>query len=121
MILNELLEQRAAIKHEIDGLNKLLKEQKEQYDANESALFQALDDAGISRIANDKCSVSINESQVPQVDSWDEFYEHILATKDFSLLQRRASSTAYNELLKAGVSVPGVQPRAVRRINFKTL
>ena len=121
MTLNELIEERTAIKSEMDGLNKLLKIQKERYDVNESALFIELDAAGIKRIANETASISINEAEVPDVQDWDELYSHILASGDFSLLQRRASSTAYSELLKAGISIPGVQPRTVRRINFKSL
>ena len=119
--LNDLLKERTAVKAEIDQLNKLLKIKKETYDVNESELFTALDAAGVTRIANDACSVSINESEVPQVDDWDELYQHIQSTGDFSLLQRRASSTSYSELLKAGISVPGVTPRTVRRLNFKSL
>lgn len=121
MTLNDLLQERTAIKSEIDQINKLLKTKKESYDLNESALFKALDTAGVTRIANDHCSVSINESEVPDVQDWDAFYDHILTSKDFSLLQRRASSTSYSELLKAGISVPGVEPRTVRRLNFKSL
>jgi len=121
MTLNELIEQRTALKAELDAVNSTVKAVKEQMDANEQLVFKALDEAGIKRIANDSASLSINESIVPEVVDWDKFHTYILDSGDFSLIQRRASSTAYNELLKTGASVPGIEPREVRRLNFKSL
>jgi hypothetical protein len=65
--------------------------------------------------------VSINEDTVPEVVNWDSVYEHVVATRDFSLIQRRISSTAYKELLKLGEGVPGLEPRTIRKINFRSL
>ena len=84
-------------------------------------LMTKLDEQGLSRTANDRASVSINNDTVPDVTDWDALYEHINSTKDYSLLQRRVSSTAYKELLKLGEEIPGLQPREIRRINFRSL
>jgi hypothetical protein len=80
-----------------------------------------MDTEGLSRTANDSASVSINEDTVPEVTDWDELYRHVTETQDFSLIQRRVSSTAYKEILKLGDGVPGLQPRTVRRVNFRKL
>lgn len=121
MNINELIEQRVSIKSQIDELRAQEKDLQEQLRANESILLKELDTQGLSRTANDFASVSINEDTVPDVTDWDQFYAHIIETKDFSLLQRRASSTAYKELLKLGASVPGLQPRTVRKLNMRKL
>jgi cell division protein FtsI/penicillin-binding protein 2 len=121
MNINELIEARAKVKDAMAGLNTELKELRKQQDELDYALLSQLDEQGLSRTANDKASVSINKDTVPDVTDWDALYEHINSTKDYSLLQRRVSSTAYKELLKLEEEVPGVQPREIRRINFRSL
>ena len=121
MNINELIESRANDKDAIEGLNRELKELNKSKDDLDHQLLSQLDEQGLSRTANDKASVSINEAQVPDVQDWDALYEQITKTKDFALLQRRVSSTAYKELLKLGEAVPGVETREIRRINFRSL
>lgn len=121
MNINELIEARAKVKDAMAGLNSELKELRQTQDDLDYKLMTQLDEQGLSRTANDKASVSINSDTVPDVTDWDALYEHINSTKDYSLLQRRVSSTAYKELLKLGEGVPGLQPREIRRINFRSL
>ena len=121
MNINELIESRAKVKDAIEVLNRELKELNKSKDDLDHQLLSQLDEQCLSRTANDKASVSINEAQVPDVQDWDALYEHITKTKDFALLQRRVSSTAYKELLKLGEAVPGVETREIRRINFRSL
>lgn len=119
--INALIDERATIKAQMDGLNKRLKEFRAALDQVDILLLKKLDDEGLNRTANGIASVSINEDTVPDVSDWDALYKHVIATEDFSLIQRRVSSTAYRELLKMGEAVPGLQPRTVRRINFRSL
>ena len=121
MNINELIEARAKVKDAMAGLNSELKELRQTQDDLDYKLMTQLDEQGLSRTANDKASVSINSDTVPDVTDLDALYEHINSTKDYSLLQRRVSSTAYKELLKLGEDVPGLQPREIRRINFRSL
>jgi hypothetical protein len=119
--LNELIKARAEVKTSMDDLakqTKILQQAKDELDYN---LIQRLEEQGLSRTATDEASVSINTSTVPDVVDWDAFYEFIFSTKDSTLLQRRPSSTAYKEFLKMGIEVPGLQPREVKRINFRNL
>jgi hypothetical protein len=111
--INQLIEKRAENKYAMDELNAQLKELRETQNHLDVLLLKKMDAEGLSRTANTQASVSINEDTVPDVI---DYY-----TQDFSLIQRRVSSTAYKELLKLGESVPGLQPRVVRRINFKSL
>ena len=121
MNINELIESRAEVKDSIEGLNRELKELNKTKDDLDYQLLTQLDEQGLSRTANDKASVSINQTVVPDVQDWDALYAHITETQDFALLQRRVSSTAYKELLKLNEAVPGVETREIRRINFRSL
>ena len=102
-------------------MNAQLKEINRTKEELDYQLLTKLDEQGLSRTANGNASVSINQDTVPEVVDWDAFYAYVKATDDFSLLQRRVSSTAYKELRKLGEEVPGLQPREIRRINFRSL
>lgn len=119
--MNSIIDERASLKAQMDGLNKRLKEFREALDQVDRLLLKKMDDEGLNRTANSLASVSINEDIVPDVTNWDKLYEHVQETGDFSLIQRRVSSTAYRELLKLGEQVPGLESRTIRRINFRSL
>jgi len=121
MNINQLIEKRAEVKASMEATNQELKQLRQAQDQIDVLLLKKMDAEGLSRTANDKASVSINEDVVPEVTDWDQIYQHIIATGDFSLVQRRVSSTAYKELLKLGEDVPGMQPRTIRRVNFRSL
>ena len=119
--MNQLIDERATIKADMDQINQAKKELQQELDYLDSLLIAKMDKEEINRTANKNASVSINEATVPEVEDWDAFYKHILDTKEFALLQKRVSSVAYKEILSAGEDVPGLAPRTVRRINFKKL
>ena len=119
--MNSIIDERAMIKAQMDGLNKRLKEFREALDQVDRLILRKMDNEGLNRTANSLASVSINEDIVPDVTNWDKLYEHVQETGDFSLIQRRVSSTAYRELLKLGEQVPGLESRTIRRINFRSL
>ena len=105
----------------MEKLNNELKGLREQENGIDLELLKKLDTEGLKKTANEVASVSIKEETVPDVHDWDALYAHIISTGDFYLIQRRVSSTAYRELLKLGENVPGLQPREIRRINFRSL
>lgn len=119
--LNQLIDNRAALKTEMDQLNEVKKDLQADLDYLDRILLAKMDAEEVNRTANKNASVSINETTVPEVEDWDALYKHILDTKEFALLQRRVSSKAYKEVLDLGEPVPGLAPRTVRRINFKKL
>ena len=121
MTIDELINKYAGVKDEMARLNAELKELGKTKDDLDDQLFTALDEQGLSRTANGKASVSINEDTVPDVTDWDALYAHCSSTEDYSYLQRRASSTACKEMWKLGQEVPGVAPRGIRSINFRSL
>ena len=119
--IDELIDRKKSIKSQMEKLNAELKGLREQENDIDLELLKKLDTEGLKKTANEVASVSIKEETVPDVHDWDALYEHIKQTGDFSLIQRRVSSTAYRELLKLGENIPGLQPREIRRINFRTL
>lgn len=121
MTINQLIEKRASVKTQMENLNRELKELRSMQDEVDVLLLKKMDAEGLSRTANDKASVSINEDIVPEVTDWDKVWEAVIAEQDYSLIQRRISSTAYREKLKLGDDIPGMQPRTIRRINFRSL
>ena len=117
--LTELIDHRAYVKTNIEEINKQLKELKAELDYNDTLLLRKMDTEGVRATANTTASVSINEETVANVEDWDAFYNHLSATNDFSLLQRRVSNAAFREVIsQEGESVPGLVPRTMRRISF---
>lgn len=119
--IDELIDRKKSIKSQMEKLNSELKGLREQENDIDFELLKKLDAEGLKKTANEVASVSIKEETVPDVHDWDALYAHIISSGDFSLIQRRVSSTAYRELLKLGENVPGLQPRDIRRINFRSL
>ena len=119
--INALIDYRATKKAEMDKVLAAKQELQKEIDNADRLLLRKMDSEDITRTANSNASVSINETTQPEVTDWDAFYRFLADTKQFELLQRRVSSTAYKELLGLGHSVPGLAPRTVRRINFRKL
>ena len=99
-----------------DMLNDLAETRKEL----ETQIATTLKGQGIDRVGNDACTLSIKEEIVPTVEDWDKVYQHILDTKQFELLQKRMSATAYRELLQLGMDLPGVTSTELTRVNFRS-
>lgn len=117
--IDDLIKERQAVTEQLRAANNLVKTIKEEQDNLDRLLMWKMDKTGVTRVGNDDASVSIGTDVVADVTDWESVYEHIQSTGDFSLIQRRVSSTAYRELLNMGENVPGMQPREIRRINFR--
>tara|TARA_E500000331_G_C17217982_1_gene696718 strand:+ start:1040 stop:1408 length:369 start_codon:yes stop_codon:yes gene_type:complete len=119
--LTTLIEKKTEITAQIKTLNDQLGELKTEQQQLDYDIMDKLDANGLDRIANSSASVSINESTVGEVTDWDAFTGHVGKQQAFELMQKRVSNLALNELWKMGEHIPGVQPRTVRRINFRKL
>jgi hypothetical protein len=62
--------------------------------------------------------VEIQETTVPHVEDWDQFYDFIHQNKYYHMLQKRPSTTGYREILTMGKTVPGVLPYTTRKLKF---
>jgi hypothetical protein len=121
MTINDLIVQRAEIKSAIDNLNSQLKDLRTEWVNNENLLIKEMDGEGLTRTANDKASVSINEDVYPEITDWDEFCSYVSTTQDFSFFHRRISTPTFREGMQLGQDIPGLKPRTVRRLNMRKL
>jgi len=115
-MLNDLADTRTQLANLLEQ-EKTLKSRKLEL---ETQIATTLKNQGIDRVGNDTCTVSIKTETVPTVENWDFVYQHILDTKQFELLQKRMSATAYRELLQLGMDLPGVTSTELTRINFRS-
>ena len=118
--LNTLLDELASIRGEIIILQEQEKILKLRQNDLDSEIIRKMEDQGLDQIANDVCTVSKKIDVVPTVEDWDVVHQHILDTKQFELLQKRMSATAWRELLQMGQAVPGVKATELTKINFRS-
>ena len=118
--IDHLIKEKVAIKNKMGKCNEYLKELREAERSVDNRLIQKMDSEGQLRAANDVASVSIREDLVPETEDWDDVYAHIAATGNWSLLHRRISSAAFKEIIESGEEVPGLKPRILRKINFRS-
>ena len=118
--LNTLLDELASIRGEIKSLQEQEKVLKLRQNDLDSEIIRKMEDQGLDQIANDVCTVSKKIDVLPTVEDWDVVQQHILDTKQFELLQKRMSATAWRELLQMGQAVPGVKATELTKINFRS-
>ena len=120
MTIDEMLNELTNVRQDLATLLEQEKELKHTKNMLETQIATSLKEQGIDRVGNDQCTVSIKQEIVPTVDDWDTLHQHIIDTKQFELLQKRMSATAYRELLQMGQAVPGVTSTELTRINFRS-
>jgi hypothetical protein len=120
MKMGELIAARKENHDKLSDANKVAQTFKDEEDLIDAAIIIKLEAEGSKRAASDVGSVSLMVTEEPNVDDWETLYAHIKATGDFSLLQRRPTSTSMREIWKLGQAVPGVSSRTVKRINFRS-
>ena len=118
--LNTLLDELASIRGEIKSLQEQEKVLKLRQNDLDSEIIRKMEDQGLDQIANDVCTVSKKIDVVPTVEDWDVVHQHILDTKQFELLQKRMSATAYRELIAMEPSVPGVRSTELTKVNYRS-
>lgn len=115
LLKNKIKKQK--IKIEDLKASKDLKDLKEQAEKLENDIINNLDKSeGTSGVLGKKAKGILKTKTVPQVSDWDKFYAHVRKKKDFSFLQKRLSSTAFNEHWEAGEKIPGV-----KKVHLKSL
>ncbi|WP_075881493.1 hypothetical protein [Vreelandella massiliensis] len=120
MTLGELIDQREQLRDQKRALTGELKGVDAQLYANEEALLEALDAAGLEHAKIDGVSVSVSEQTMPSVTDWDSLYDFIKQNDAFYMLQRRVSTGPYREMLQMEQDVPGVEPYVQRKVNMRS-
>lgn len=95
---------------------------KANLDELESKIIAKLDAEGTDRGASKTASVSISESEEPDVVNWDAFCAFAKRTGNMHLFQRRVSAPAWRELrsLKKA-EVPGLEVFKKRSLNLRVV
>ncbi len=92
------------------------------YETAKQELIELLNNQGVSGAKTSVARVSITESQVVQVEDWDQFYTYIKENDAFYLLQKRPASTACKELATInGVTAPGTTLITLKDLSITTV
>lgn len=75
----------------------------------EKHLIAKLPSSGSTGIMGRLAEARVKMEVVPSVKDWNVFQAHILKTKDFAFLERRAAKTHCRALWDAGETIPGVE------------
>ena len=118
--LNDLLAEYGKTRDEIKSLQAQEKELNIIKRELEYQITIRMQEEGLDKISNGGRTVSIKQEIVPTVEDWDALQDHVVKTKQFELLQKRMSATAYRELISLGTSVPGVISTELTRINYRS-
>jgi hypothetical protein len=109
--LYQLREQRLAAQKIVDALASQEARLREH-------VIHELEAQGATAVSGQLARAGVTFTQLGRVADWDKFYAHVLATKDFSLMQRRLNDGALRERWEAAETVPGVVPFAVPKISL---
>lgn len=85
----------------------------------ELELLIRLDEQGMEKVSTAAGTATINETVLPQVIDWDEFYAYMVENDALYLLQKRPAAAAFREMQESGQSVPGVEPYTKRTIGLR--
>jgi len=118
--LNDLLLRLNNTRKEIKSIDDTRARFSREKNELEAQIINQMNDQGIEQVGNDLCTVSIRKEIVPKVEDWDQVYDYLLRTKQFELLHKKMTATAYRELQVMGLQVPGVKPKELTRINFRS-
>ena len=111
----ELREYRRKLAAEDKALGEDLKHVEQQ-------IIDKLDAEGTDRGASKKASVSISETEEPDVVDWDAFCAFAKRTGNMHLFQRRVSAPAWRELrAKKKSEVPGLEVFKKRSLNLRVV
>jgi len=118
--LNDLLLRLNDTRQKIKSIDDTRARFSREKDELEAKIIHKMTGQGIDQAGNNICTVSIRKEIVPTIENWDEVYTYIKETGQFELLHRRMAATAYRELQSMGSDVPGVKPKELTRINFRS-
>ena len=118
--LNDIMDELTSIRTQESDIQASQKKLRLRRNDLESEIMWKMEEQGLDQIANDLCTISKKKEIVPTVEDWDALHQHILDTRQFELLQKRMSATAYRELLQMDTSVPGVKATELTKINYRS-
>lgn len=122
MTLGENIDLLWKIREDMRELKDKIAELQKRYDVVEAELTQQLAADNTLQAAGHKATATIQESVVPKVTDWDEFYRYIHRNHAYHLLARSPLAAPYRELMqqRKGKDIPGVVPYTRRTLHLLT-
>lgn len=119
MKIDELISDLQQLKDQISLAEDNIKRLKERRTAVEHDIMDLLDDQGVTRAGNDMATVSISETEVPNVDSshWDDVWNFLFENGYTEVLRRQINSKAWANLRAIGVEIPHVTVATLRKLS----
>lgn len=114
-----IIAQLVEVRDEKRRIKEREKELIEKWRTLEMELLVRLDEQGMKKASTNDGTASVTEVVLPQVTDWDALFEHISATGDFYLLQKRPAAAAFRELHESGEVIPGIDPYTKRSISLR--
>jgi len=118
--LDSLLAEYSKVREDIKELQAQEKELNTSKRELEAQISIRMQEQGLDKISDGNCTVSLKNEIVPTVENWDILQEHISITKQFELMHKRVSATAYREAIASGMDIPGVKSTELTRINYRS-
>ncbi len=104
--------------HTYQQLDTIKKEQETQLKATKTSqkeielqILEQMRGLGTTQLRSAQYNMTFTdvEDQVPNVQDWDAVWQHIVASGDTHLVQRRVSLLAWREMLDHGIEIPGIE------------
>ena len=115
----EIVQRAVEVREERRKIGARDKELIAEWRSLEMELITRLDEQGMEKASTGAGTASINETVLPNVVDWDEFYKYMLEEDSLHLLQRRPAAAAFRELIDSGFTIPGVEPYTQRSIGLR--
>lgn len=119
MNIKDLIDKYVEIKARREALSEDVRKCTADLAGLEKDIMDLMSHAGITQAASDKASLSMKLVRHPAIDDWQAFYGYVAKTKQFELLHKRLSSTAFRERWEAGESIPGTSTSDVWELSVR--
>lgn len=92
-------------------------ELQEQESALKAYIIESLSGQDSKGISGLSARVEVKEKERPAIEDWDTFMQHVSATGEYELIQRRLSDAAVKERWEQGEVVPGTKRITVKELS----
>lgn len=116
--LGDLADSLFTLRGEKAKIAERLKEIEGVIDQTEAKFIAKCKEQGTTVASGQLAQVSFKSVVIPKADDWAKISQYIIRHKATQLLQRRLSTSAYDELVAQGKTVPGVSTISIERVHI---
>jgi hypothetical protein len=109
MDLADFLAQRVDLKMEIEADARRLANKRNQLIEIDGVIKDLLRETGLDSVSKAGYRATIVRAIGTRVNDWESFYQHVAASGDWHLLQKRLTQAPFAEMFEEGTGVPGVE------------